>query len=415
MRKRLKANIKLLGHFGGGNFGNDSTLEAMLSHIRCVLPGVQVSCVTTVPGKISTDYEIPATPINEVLVGSWMPNNSLLRFARKVFIGIPSEFYRWVKASILLRDTDMLIVVGTGLLNDAFGLTSWGPYNVFRWALAAKTQHCKVLFVSVGAGPLDTRIGRWLVKSSLALADYRSYRDYETKNYLGSIGVDVTNDAVYPDLAFSMAEVGGPEVPTHARTVVGLGLMAYHEKLSSDVPGSSTYAQYLEQLVIFVQWLLDHGYDVRLLTGDMADRAAVETFILLLKNRLDSCMLARVLDEPIDSFRNLLGQMAKTDFIVATRFHNVLWALALDKPVISIAFHQKCTSLMASMGLQEYCQAIRDLDADRLIGQFRRLTTHTESLREATRTRIAAFRNALDEQYARIFRDLESPRGTTLQ
>src|SRR6185437_13738701 len=105
-----KANIKLLGHFGGGNFGNDSTFEAMLSHIRCVLPGVQVSCVTTVPEKISTDYKIPATPINAVLVGSWMPNNSLLRLARKALIGIPGEFYRWMRASIVLRDTDMLII-----------------------------------------------------------------------------------------------------------------------------------------------------------------------------------------------------------------------------------------------------------------------------------------------------------------
>src|SRR6185437_5723577 len=372
-RKALRASIKLLGHFGGGNFGNDSAFEAMLCHIRRVLPGVEVSCITTVPEKIRTDYDIPAIPINAVIASRWIPNNYFLRLVRKALIGVPSEFYRWINAAIVLRDTDMLVIVGTGLLNDAFGLTSWGPYNILRWSLAAKALRCKVLFVSVGAGPLYTHIGKWLVKSSLTLADYRSYRDHETKNYLGSMGVDVIADAVYPDLAFSICGAKRTQPTKRDRRVVGLGLMTYHERLSSDVPGNSTYEQYLEQLTIFVQWLLKEEYDVRLLTGDMADRTAVETFMSLLKNRLDPWMMPRVFDDPIDSFGSLLAQMDKTDIVVATRFHNVLWALALDKSVISIAFHQKCTSLMASMGLQEYCHDIRGLDADRLIEQFRDL------------------------------------------
>jgi polysaccharide pyruvyl transferase WcaK-like protein len=87
------------------------------------------------------------------------------------------ELRQYVRAFRILDGTDMLIVPGTGLLTDAYGLSSWGPYNMFKWSLLAKVRGCRLLFVSVGAGPIDTALGRALVKSALSLADYRSYRD----------------------------------------------------------------------------------------------------------------------------------------------------------------------------------------------------------------------------------------------
>ena len=58
---------------------------------------------------------------------------------------------------------------------------------------------------------------------------------------------------------------------------------------------------------------------------------------------------------------------------MATRFHNVLLALLLNKPTIAISFHHKCTSLMSQMGLSEYCQDINRLDSGTLIAQFSHL------------------------------------------
>ena len=100
----------------------------------------------------------------------------------------------------------MLIVPGTGLLTDAYGLFGWGPYSLFKWSLLAKACRCKLLFVSVGAGPIYGALGRWFVKSALSLADFRSYRDDSTKQYLKSIGFHSDNDRVCPDLVFSLSE-----------------------------------------------------------------------------------------------------------------------------------------------------------------------------------------------------------------
>jgi polysaccharide pyruvyl transferase WcaK-like protein len=284
---------------------------------------------------------------------------------------------------------------------------------MFRWSVAAKLCRCKLFFVSVGAGPLYTRAGRFFVKTALSLADFRSYRDESTLQYLKGIGFRGGNDPVYPDLAFSLPESLIPRGrgSRGRRSVVGLGLMVYAGKYSVEKPTDAVYAAYLATLVKFVNWLLARGYDVRLLIGDAVDTPVAQEFKSLLKAQSVMCEEGRIIDEPVLSVGHLLSQIAATDIVVATRFHNVLLALLLNKPVISISFHHKCDSLMSGMGLSEYIQDINDLKSDRLIEQFCNLENNADSLMPMIRQKVEGCRKALDDQYDLIFRDLELMRS----
>ena len=99
------------------------------------------------------------------------------------------------------------------------------------------------------------------------------------------------------------------------------------------------------------KWLLDHEYGVRLLIGDICDKPVTQEFKALMKVRSPAYDEGRIVDEPVSSVEQLLSQLEATDVVVATRFHNALLALMLNKPVICISFHQKCTSWMGAMGL----------------------------------------------------------------
>jgi polysaccharide pyruvyl transferase WcaK-like protein len=272
----------------------------------------------------------------------------------------------------------------------------------------AKIRGCQIFFVSVGAGPLHSLIGRWLVKSALALADFRSYRDNETKAFLRSNGAGRETDKVFPDLAFSIVDELSPTVanPNRRRPVVGVGLMLYHGRLSSDQERESTYTAYLEQLAVLVKWLLARDYDIRLLIGELSDNSVTAEFKALLRSRLENYDAERIIDEPALSVEDLLAQLSQTDVVVATRFHNILLALALNKPAICVSFHQKCTSLMHDMGLQEYCQDIKQLNAEKLIEQFCKLETNAGSLKAMIRQKVTDCRKALDEQYDLIFKEI---------
>jgi polysaccharide pyruvyl transferase WcaK-like protein len=222
---------------------------------------------------------------------------------------------------------------------------------------------------------------------------------------LDSIGCSVSSDQTYPDLAFSLAEQATTpdEAPNERRKVVGLGVMLYAGKLSIDRPSEEISAAYLDSLVVFVKWLLAHNYDIRLLIGDICDTPVIEQFKALLKKRGVTYGAGRIIDDPILSVDNLLSQLAATDYVVATRFHNVLLSLICDKPVISIAFHQKCISLMSDMSLLEYCQDIREICADKLIGQFVELQNNVLKVKALIAQKKKRFRTALDEQYRTIF------------
>lgn len=405
--KTVPKEVVLFGHFGHDNFGNEATLQAFLYHLRRYLPEVRVRCICTGPAKAAAIHEIDATSATPTVVDSWRPRNRFLGLLRSLLVGVPNEVYRWMDGFRKLRGTKAFIIPGTGLLNDAYGLGGWGPYVLFKWSLIAKLSRCKLLFVAVGAGPLYTRRGKWLVRAALGLAEFRSYRDPETKTYLRSIGAASPSDPVCPDLAFSLVTEGvhfeNQDLP---RPVVGLGLMLYHGKLSADSQRELTYSAYLNQLLIFAKWLLARGYGIRLLVGEYSDERVVSDFEKLLMAQVEKEHQDRIIHEPINSVRDLIDQLAQTDIVVATRFHNILLALYLERPVLSISFHQKCTSLMEQMGLRNYYQDIKRLSGERLIGQFCQLEEEQGSLKRLIHQKVTEFSGVLDEQYRVLFEEI---------
>jgi polysaccharide pyruvyl transferase WcaK-like protein len=262
------------------------------------------------------------------------------------------------------------------------------------------------LFVSVGAGPLYSSLGKYLVKSALSLANFRSYRDTASLEYLKGIGLPTNSDQVYPDLVFSLPKAMLPHdgQRSRKRCVVGLGLMSYAGKYSVANPSDSTYQKYLQTMVMFVRWLLAHDYDVRLLIGDVSDRNASKEFKSVLKASLGQYDEERVIDQPALSVEQLMSQIAAADIVVATRFHNIILAMLLSKPVISISFHHKCASLMEEMGLSDYCQDINHMDAGRLIEQFQDLERNAEKLKPVIKQKVEQSSKALDEQYGLILK-----------
>jgi polysaccharide pyruvyl transferase WcaK-like protein len=320
-------------------------------------------------------------------------------------VGVGAELRQYARAFRELKGTEVLIFPGTGMVTDAAGLFDWGPYNQFKWTLMAKLRRCRVLFISVGAGPIDRGLGRLLVRATLSMADYRSYRDEASRDYLRKIRFPAQRDRVYPDLVFGLPDslLPGKYAPTRgARRIVGLGLMEYYGKLSTTDPRPETYPAYLAALAEFAAWLLEHDYDIRLLLGD-ADTFVIEEFRSALRAQVGSYDEERVIDQPIRSVQDVVGEIAATDVVVATRFHNVLLAMLLNKPVISISFHHKCSALMRQMRLSEYGHEIHHMDADRLIGQFQMLEENREAVERMIGHRVDEARAALDEQYDLLF------------
>src|SRR5947208_15802716 len=89
----------------------------------------------------------------------------------------------------------------------------------------------------------------------------------------------------------------------------------------------------------------------------------------------------QIVNEPVFTVKQLLSQIAAVDFLVTSRFHNLVLALMLNKPVVCLSVHRKLDSLMTEIGLTEYFLLLVNLVFDDLIDILFKLEKNVDSLR----------------------------------
>lgn len=408
-----RPKIALFGIFGVQNIGNEYTLQAMLYNVRHRANEADVYSICYDPAETQRLHGLPARNINSARLARKLPpaRKFLFRLLRGTFRRIPLELYDWVRAVFILRGTDLVIMTGTGMLTDYCSVTFGYPYDVFKWSIAAKLAHCKVRFVGVGVSPIYGRLSRIFIKTALTVADYRGFRDEQSRDRLKQYGFERPNDCVFPDLAFSLppsALPGSSGQTCQAGRVVGIGVMKFvdsHKRESAYY--DAVYDRYLDAMCDFAIWLLEHSYSVRVLEGDMRHDPPVRADLKArLGKRGITYGVADITAPEISSPQDLLEHLAGVDFIVSPRFHNLVLGIMLGKPVISLSYDPKNDSLLEACGLGEYCQSIENVDLARLIAQFQQLESKADRLRIVMRRRTDEYRSLLNDQYRQFLRDV---------
>ena len=154
-------------------------------------------------------------------------------------------------------------------------------------------------------------------------------------------------------------------------------------------------------------WLCERKYMVRVIIGDVLYDSGVEQdFMESLHERGLMNKEGQIVNEPVFTVKQLLSQIAAVDFLVTSRFHNVVLALMLNKPVVCLSDHRKLDSLMTEIGLTEYCLPLANLDFDDLIDRLVKLEKNAEALRPYIKQKTEEYRRTLDEQYSLIFKSV---------
>jgi polysaccharide pyruvyl transferase WcaK-like protein len=367
--------IAMLGMFGSGNTGNDGSLEAMVSFLRASLPDAQLLCICPNPEIVTSRNRIAAVRQGRVDITS--PRAARLS---RLLGDLPRNLLSIIHLFATLRGVRLLVIPGTGILDD-FQETAFGwPFVVFRWCLAARLRGVQVAFVSIGAGPIKNSLSRWFLKSAVRMAKYRSYRDDYSYQYLKDNGVDVSRDHRFPDLAFGLPLPAQPSPVAKERKVVGVGVMDYHGWSKNNAEGDVIYLSYLRKLSSYICWLIEQGHDVRLVTGDVHDMTAVDHVLKMVVEHRPDIERQRVAVASSGSLHELMAEIAQTDAVVVSRYHNVVCALKLNRPTISLSYNMKNDYLLAQFG-QHYCQHIETFDLETLKQQTIELFDNIDAIR----------------------------------
>lgn len=399
--------IALLGVFGVNNFGNEASLASVVSSIRHRLPSAELFCVCSRPAKVTEAHQLEAFDMSLTACG---PCTGV----RRVFLALAVRTgllraVRAMQAYRLMRDVDALVVPGTGILDD-FGLSPSGlPVDLLVWCSLARLRGAHVVFVSVGAGPIRNRRTLRLMRTAARMATHRSYRDAASRSFMASNRVDVSDDPVVPDVVFSLnpETTASPSEKNADSLVVALGVMSYRGWNALETPEEDAYRKHVEDTEKIIRHVLDCGHRLKLILGEPGDQEVVEDLLARLRDA-DSRYKGRYSAPQLSDFGDLLRELSSSDVVIATRFHNVLCALVMGKPVISIGYANKNRDLLAEFGLAEYAHDIETLSVDRLIGQFDEITGRLDELKEPIANKVRQCRAEIDAHMESLWQMLEA-------
>ena len=178
--------IAVSGYYGFKNAGDDAILMALVTTIRALAPGAEITVFSYSPAETRQVYGVRA-------VNRWNPFGVI-----------------WA----LLR-SDILLSGGGGLLQDVTGVLSICYYlMVVALALAVGKP---VVYYAQGVGPVRTRFGRWLTRIVSNRVDLITVRDQASRDDLLAMGICrpplvVTADPVLALNPSQLNNAGGAEL-----------------------------------------------------------------------------------------------------------------------------------------------------------------------------------------------------------
>ena len=394
--------IALFGNFGSDNIGNEASLTTMLDFIRRSRPNVNVTCICPGVERARAQHGVAAIPIKLP-----SPKFRWLAVLDRLLVRLPSRLVDFAHTLYVVRNFDLFLIPGTGILDDFSERWHAMPFDLFKWGVAARLNGRPLALVSAGAGPIRHTISRKLMIFTAGLASYRSYRDKASRDFMQAEGVSTENDFIFPDLAFNLPIPRPSKTEAQdAQSIVGVGIMHYYGWDRDSPCRSSIHETYLVKLTEFVCWLVEKGYRVRLLMGALSDQQSIEEVWRRAIIRGGQQAASRLSAEPAYSLQELMDQIGDTELIVATRFHNIVAALKMGKPAISLGYADKNEVLLKEVGLDAFCQHIECLDIKRLIADFEKLFDQRDEFRERIFGAMKEFGSQLDRQERYLLENL---------
>jgi polysaccharide pyruvyl transferase CsaB len=284
-------------------------------------------------------------------------------------------------AGAAMRDTDLFISGGGGLLQDA---TSWRSPLYYLWLLRlARRRGLPVACLGHGVGPLRRRWVRGLTRRFLENVDVMAVRDHRSLEILRGLGlrraVEVTADLAFllpPPSAeeataawqkAGLAEKTGPAVAIAVRRLPNEDKGKGREIAVAAL--AACRAAHLRPVLIPMQR-----------PGDLA----------LAEEAVHAARAGEVVRVGL-SARETLALLSAFDLVLAMRLHALIFAAISGSPLVAISYDPKVDGLMGELHLLPATSSAA-FDAAALTQAVRTAWEGREELARRMRTHVARLR-----------------------
>ena len=178
--------------------------------------------------------------------------------------------------------------------------------------------------------------------------------------FMEGIGRDTSADCVTNDVVFGLEPPQAPAPRLDGSSLsIGVGVMTYGGW--SGARTGEVYDRYVALAAEMLTRMSRDGHRIRFLVGRASDSIAVEDIIrACLSNGVDRDHLEFV---PVEDFEGLLAEIGRTDVVIATRYHNLIAALLMDRSTISLSYADKNRALLERFDLGDLSHPLETADA----------------------------------------------------
>lgn len=433
--------IGIFGHYGNGNLGDEGIVEACVESSQRILGADEVRLFSIVPEDSAARHNLDCYPIRRGFMAAkagtrlnanvspcstaipeppsltsagvsrlraFLKQSENLRIAVKAIrtlLTAPgrliAECRFLIRSYFALRHLDLMIIAGSNQFLDNFGGV-WGfPYTLFKWSILCRIRGTKLVFLSVGAGPIDRRFSKMMVRFAVRLAHYHSYRDEASLHLIEGPNACL-GGVVRPDLACNLQFPVVPIDYASSPTVVAINPMPVYGSYWF-VQNKKRYLAYIAKLAELISFLDQAGTVVKLFPTQTRDLSAINDTVDVLRE-ISPAAAQRAIIEVAATTQDVMRIIQSAHVVIPTRFHGAIFGVLAKRMVIGICYQGKAAAVLEAAGQGDYAFSLDQLQTSHLQDAFVRLTANREAALAAISRRSDEVRRSIEEQYREIAR-----------
>lgn len=390
------AVVALLGAYSSRNFGDVAIQKAAIHNLRVLCPGVTLVGISHDASDTLEHLGIAGWNLQ---AGEGIPDDPRAELGMGWPRLLARRLARFPKMLRIAGSVDILVVSGSGQLEDYWGGPMGHAWSLLAWTVAFRLRRRKVAILATGLDDLTTSLGKRFIRATLRFAQYRSFRDSGTLEEMRRLGFGGAAH-VCPDLAFSLPEQVIPAPTMNPAGAPSILVCPIAQRAFRKL-GAEVYDEYLEGLRKVCVALAEEGCTI-VLTNSQTDMD-----MPLLSRFADSLATSgmdgqRIRVRPSSSLSDYLAAVAASDVVVASRLHGVILSIISCTPVVAISYSRKVEKMMADVGLERNCLHLREFDPRSALDLIHATLGAQAEYKSHLKVRVEAFRNALKAEYENV-------------
>ncbi|AEF95404.1 polysaccharide pyruvyl transferase CsaB [Desulfotomaculum nigrificans CO-1-SRB] len=308
------AKVVLSGYYGFNNLGDEAVLFSILKTLRDLRLGLRIEVLSNRPEETAEIYKVTAANRWKLM-----------------------DIYR------ALKEADMLISGGGSLLQDVTGLKSLIYYlGVIG---LARLLGKPVFFYAQGIGPVNSKLGRLLMRLVVNRVNYITVRDESSRQDLADMKitrprVTVTADPVLGlEQKFIDEKIGGQILQE-----AGLDLSIERKLVGVSVREWQGLTAYKEMLGEVCDKLARLGYQVVFLPMHYPDDLETSREIV---SRMEQPAVVLSGQYSVIEMASLIANM---DLLIGMRLHALILAAVMHVPPVALSYDPKIDRFMDLLG-----------------------------------------------------------------